>query len=138
MARKDKFHDHVKEALIKDGWTITHDPYLVKVGSPTFKIDLGAEKVLAAEKGNLKIAVEIKSFIKLSFFTAFYEAIGKFLSYDEALEIREPERKLYLAVPQSTFETNFEEPIVQSVARKQNLRLIIYNPDEKTIVKWIN
>jgi XisH protein len=28
---KDIFHEIVKEALIKDGWTITHDPYQVKM-----------------------------------------------------------------------------------------------------------
>ena len=27
---KDIFHDAVKYALEKDGWTITHDPYLLK------------------------------------------------------------------------------------------------------------
>jgi XisH protein len=29
MAR-DIYHEHVKEALIKDGWTVTHDPYLFR------------------------------------------------------------------------------------------------------------
>lgn len=26
MPVRDRYHDHVKHALIKDGWTITHDP----------------------------------------------------------------------------------------------------------------
>ncbi|MEM1122330.1 MAG: element excision factor XisH family protein, partial [Bacteroidota bacterium] len=26
MAAKDIFHETVKEALVKDGWIITHDP----------------------------------------------------------------------------------------------------------------
>lgn len=26
MPRKDKYHDQVKRALEKDGWTISHDP----------------------------------------------------------------------------------------------------------------
>lgn len=29
---KDLFHDCVKEALIKDGWNITDDPYELRVG----------------------------------------------------------------------------------------------------------
>ncbi len=27
MARRDIYHDTVKRALQKDGWTITHDPF---------------------------------------------------------------------------------------------------------------
>lgn len=60
---KDLFHDVVKTALIKDGWHITDDPFFMKVGGVDFFIDLGAEKIIAAERDNQKIAVEIKSFI---------------------------------------------------------------------------
>ncbi len=59
---KDMFHDAVKRALQKEGWLITHDPYPIKIGSIRLFIDLGAERVIAAEQGNDKIAVEIKSF----------------------------------------------------------------------------
>ena len=30
MAKRDLYHNHVKHALIKDGWTITHDPFPLK------------------------------------------------------------------------------------------------------------
>jgi hypothetical protein len=32
MPAKDIYHDHVKEALEKDGWTITDDPYKLEYG----------------------------------------------------------------------------------------------------------
>jgi hypothetical protein len=63
---KDLFHDAVRNALIKDGWQITDDPFFLKVGGVEFYIDLGAEKLIAAERNNEKIAVEIKSFINPS------------------------------------------------------------------------
>ena len=50
MPAKDIFHDPFKTALLKDGWTVTHDPYSLKVGRKDLFIDLGAEKLLAAEK----------------------------------------------------------------------------------------
>ena len=50
MSAKDKFHDSVKTALIKDGWTITADPLQIKLGDIDAYIDLGAEKLLTAEK----------------------------------------------------------------------------------------
>ncbi len=76
MSRKDKFHDHVREALEKDGWEITHDPYMLTLLDDTgrkrdYPIDLGAENILAAERGNVKIAVEIKTFGGSSTITDF-------------------------------------------------------------------
>lgn len=56
----------MKNSLVKDGWTITHDPYTVKYGGVRVHADLGAEKLIAAERGPDPIAVEIKSFIGAS------------------------------------------------------------------------
>ena len=39
---KDRFHDAVKTALEKEGWTIIADPYEVSVGDVDFEIDLAA------------------------------------------------------------------------------------------------
>ncbi len=63
---RDIYHDNFKNALIKDGWIITHDPYMLKWGLKDLYIDLGAQKLLAAEKQEQKIAVEIKSFVSPS------------------------------------------------------------------------
>lgn len=67
MPAKDLYHEAVKNALIKDGWTITHDPLRLRLrrGKSLF-VDLGAERLLAAERGAEKIAVEVKSFARAS------------------------------------------------------------------------
>ncbi len=104
---KDKFHEVVKIALEKDNWIITHDPYPLQAGNFDLAIDLGAEKVLAAEKENSKIAVEIKSFLGASKITQFYGAIGQFITYRFALNIQEAERILYLAVDSDVYENFF-------------------------------
>ena len=63
MSARDKFHEAVKQGLNKEGWTITHDPLRLKFGEEDkISIDLGAERVLGAEKAGEKIAVEDKSF----------------------------------------------------------------------------
>lgn len=49
-----------------DGWTITDDPFEVSSLIADLKVDLAAEKIIAAEKGPDKIAVEIKSFLEKS------------------------------------------------------------------------
>jgi hypothetical protein len=60
---KDLFHNAVRVALQKENWVITDDPLKIETGGAKFEIDLGAERLLAAERGNEKIAVEIKTFL---------------------------------------------------------------------------
>jgi hypothetical protein len=81
MPAKDLLHNCVKNALIKDGWTITDDPFRLKYKGRKLYVDLGAERILAAEKGNRKIAVEIKSFVGHSEMNDLENALGQFISY---------------------------------------------------------
>ena len=101
MSARDIFHQQVKRALSKEGWSITHDPYWIKLAGSDMNvyIDLAAEQVLAAEKEGVKIAVEIKSFLGTSFLSDFHAALGQYLDYRVALKQKEPERGLFLAVP---------------------------------------
>jgi predicted RecB family endonuclease len=78
MAR-DLFHSVVKDALIKEGWQITHDPFPVDDGDVQMQIDLGAERLIAATKDQEKIAVEVKSFINLSAISEFHIAVPSLL-----------------------------------------------------------
>jgi len=71
MSAKDIYHDVVCDALDNDGWTITHDPLEFRIGV-LLRIDLGAEKIIRAEKGSTKIAVEVKSFLNTSVLGAIY------------------------------------------------------------------
>ena len=112
---KDLFHQAVKQALTKDGWTITNDPLTIRIDRVKLEIDLGAEKVFAAEKNGQKIAVEVKSFINPSAINDFHNALGQFLNYRLALHMTESNRTLYLAVPIDIFNTFFQERFTQAV-----------------------
>jgi XisH protein len=138
MSRKDRFHQAVKNALEKDGWTITHDPLSLKIGTLRLQVDLGAEKLIAAQKDNQKIAVEIKSFLRTSKITDFYQAFGQFLPYKVALKRIEPERVIYLAIPNSTYEELFGEILIQDLLEEYPVKLIIYNPEKEEVQSWIN
>jgi hypothetical protein len=135
MAR-DIFHKAVKNALVKDGWTITHDPYELAVGGVEMYIDLGAEQLIGAEREDKKIAVEIKSFTTPSLIYEFHTAHGQFLDYRYALEEEDPKRVLYLAVPDKIYTVFFSLKFIQNVVERSQLRLLIYNPNEETIVLW--
>ncbi len=133
---RDKFHNAVKHGLEKDGWTITDDPLRIRSGRVDMQIDLGAERLLAATKGNEKIAVEIKSFTNPSNISEFHTALGQFLNYQVALEERNSEFNLFLAVPIGTFRTFFSLPFVQTVVKRFQLSLLVYDPSEEVILEW--
>ena len=117
MPARDIYHDTVKNALIKDGWTITHDPLTLKLGSSQLFVDLGAEQVIGAEKGLRKIAVEIKTFRGSSDMRDLEQAIGQYVLYRIFLRRVEPDRELYLAVPQDVVEKVFSEDYGQGFVK---------------------
>ena len=69
---------------------ITHDRLHVRWGKKDMYVDLGAEQILAAEKGSRKIAVEVKSFLGLSEVADLEQAIGQYTVYHEVLFRVEP------------------------------------------------
>ena len=137
MAR-DRFHYEFKEALEKEGWDITHDPLYLKIGQIPVHIDLGAERLIAAQKANEKIAIEIKTFGHSSFITALYEALGKYIVYRKVLKILQPYRTLYLGVPNDIYQRFQAEQLVKSIFEEINIKLVLYDSLDKKIIGWIN
>lgn len=137
MAAKDRFHQVVKTALIKDGWDVTHDPLQIKVGGVDMEIDLGAERLLAAERAGEKIAVEIKSFLaSASAISEFHMALGQFINYRAALRREERDRVLYLAVPDLTYNSFFQLDFPASMIQENAVKLIVYSIKLEQIVLW--
>ncbi|NEO63102.1 MAG: fatty-acid synthase [Moorea sp. SIO4G2] len=138
MPAKDIYHDTVKNALIKDGWTITNDPLSLKIGKKDIYIDLGAEKILVAEKQGQKIAVEVKSFVSSSEIEDLKNALGQYILYDKVLKRQLSERLLYLAIREVIFNRLFTEEIGQILLEDNTLKIIVFDPKEEVIIKWIN
>jgi XisH protein len=134
---KDIYHDYVREALVKEGWTITHDPYSMKDYDPGWEIDLGAEKLIAAEKGTDKIAVEIKTFGAESFAYEFHRVLGQYLNYAAGLETIDPQRRLFVAVPVEIYESEFQRKGIRISIEKYKVSLLIFNVLTKTVEQWI-
>ena len=137
MPAKDIYHDTVKNSLVKDGWTVTHDPLKLKWGKKDLFIDLGAEQLLAAQKEESKIAIEIKSFVGRSDVADLENALGQYVLYHDILEEVSPERVLYLAIRDAIFQDLFEEPIGKLLLNKRRVKLIVFDPDKEEILRWI-
>ena len=136
---KDIYHETVKTALIKDGWKVTDDPLTLAVGGRNVYVDLGAEKLFAAEKEGRRIAVEVKSFVRPSPVRDLENALGQYVLYRGVLKesIVHRDRTLYLAIQNIVFIDFFEEKIARIAIRQNQLKLLIFNADAKEVVQWI-
>ncbi len=134
---KDYFHDTVKRALEKDGWKITDDPFIIRDGKVALAVDLAAEKLIAAERGTQKIAVEIKSFLG-SIVNEFNSALGQYLGYLQIIHKKEPDRLLYLAIPVDVNTEIMRIGYYTDLIDKYKLQLIVYDPNREVISEWIN
>lgn len=116
---------------------MTHDPLQIKVGSVEMEIDLGAERLLAAERGSEKIAVEVKSFLaSASAISEFHTALGQFINYRAALRREDPDRILYLAVPDLIYNNFFQLDFPASMLQENTVKLVVYNIQLEQVVLW--
>lgn len=139
---KDIFHLAVHSALQKDGWVITHDPYEIKTDllelfDTRMKIDLGAEKLIAATKGSEKIAVEVKSLLGPSLIYDLHNLVGQFFNYQIGLDAQEPDRVLFVAIPQMAYEKLEGQEFFKRVVQRSNMHILVFEPENQTIVLWI-
>jgi XisH protein len=137
MPARDLFHNIVKAALQKEGWLITHDPLHLDLPDIEVYVDLGAEQLLAAEREGKKIAVEIKTFAGTSTISEFHTAVGQFMNYRFLLCKLQPERTLWLAVPNETYESFFRRQTIQEMIASYQFKLAVYDPDKEVIEQWI-
>ena len=139
MPRKDKIHDIVRAALEKDGWTITHDPFRIRLTQDDkyLDADLAAERLLVASNGGERIVVEVKTLDELSIFTSFYTALGQYLAYRNALLAAQLDYELYLAVSTLGYKRLFSINLIQSLLAEHQVKLIVVKVDEEKVTQWI-
>jgi hypothetical protein len=137
VPRRDMYHDCVRRALVRDGWTITHDPLVIPFRRTDLYVDLGAESSLGAEKEGQKVAVEIKSFLGASEILDLEQALGQYRLYRFALSRREPERSCFLAISHDTYEDLFTDIEMLELTAAEDVRLLVFDPVEESIAKWI-
>lgn len=137
MPRKDSYHDIVRLALIKDGWKITDDPFLIGFRGTLLFADLGAEKVTGINRRS-KISIEVKVMDEPGRFAKFECAVGQYVVYRRLMLSLQLRRDLYLAVSQSVFINFFQKrPAVMEVVSGEKICLLIFDPLKKEIVQWI-
>jgi hypothetical protein len=138
MPKLDIIHNAVKNALIKDGWLITDDPYVIQYRRTVLYADLGAERPIAVERDGQKLVVEVKSFIGASKIQDLKEALGQYDIYRYLLEETAPDRKLYIAISEVAYNTFFTQDVTQLILNRHQLPIIVVDIEIEEIMQWIN
>jgi hypothetical protein len=146
MPQRDTIHDIVRQALVKQDWEITNDPYVISFGERFLFIDLAANRktmdksavrLIGAKRGQQQIAIEIKEFRGQSAIADLEQAIGQYVLYRLLLQQVDPARDLYLAVAKITFEAIFSEPIGELVLDALPLKLLVIDIETVEVEQWI-
>lgn len=136
MSARDSFHEAVKQALIKDNW-MNIAPLVLRYGATKLEIDLGAERVFVAQKDNIQIEIEVKSFSTASVVYEFHQAIGQYIHYRMVLRQAQPERIPYLALPDEIYERFFQTQFFRDSLEENQVRLLLVNPNLEEVTQWI-
>lgn len=138
MPRKDLIHDAVKNALVKDGWTITNDPFRIVYGDTDVYADLRITKTEADTTLQRALVIEIKGFTQTSPIHDLEVALGQYELYRIYLKHVAPNEKLYLAISAVTYEVQFARPAFAVIVEDKRLPLLIVHIEREEIVRWIN
>lgn len=138
MPRKDRIHDAVKKALIKDGWTITDDPFRIHYEDADVYADLRVEKLDNEASAHRALIIEIKSFLDPSAIHNLGTAIGQIVTYRSLLKVIAPQDTLYLAIDSGIYRSQFQRKSFQLVMQDNRIPLVVVALEEEEIVTWIN
>jgi len=130
MPAKDTYQNAVKNALIKDGWTITADPYPIKYEEVKLVADLASRK--------RQIVIEIKSFLSRSPMREFETALGQYLIYKTFLSINQPNCEIYLAIGKDIYQKFFEQVAIQLILKTYQVSLLVVDLNLEEIIQWTN
>jgi hypothetical protein len=136
MPARDAIHEAVRNALVKDGSTITDDPYIIAYDDLMLLADLAAERTLAAERNGEKAVIEAKSFSSGSETREFETALGQYLIYRVLAAEIESGRRVYLAIASSVFDNFFARPAIQLIIRECRVTLVVVDLDSEELVQW--
>jgi hypothetical protein len=138
MPAKDIYHNAVRFALVKDGWEILTEDYSLEYGGDRLYVDIAAEKPIAAAKQGQKILVEVKSFLGRSFINDLERAVGQYIVYRDILIETALDFDLYLAITQGTYKRYFQRQLAQMIINRNQVKLLIVDPESEVIVEWID
>ncbi|MCB9461451.1 MAG: fatty-acid synthase [Anaerolineaceae bacterium] len=133
MPAKDRYHNVVVEALTKAGWSVDNEQVMLIMKERWLWIDLQAHR----DDANI-ILVEVKGFENMPSPVAYLASVvGQYVLYQTALDYLEVDYPLYLAVPVDAADGVLQEALSQQVIKRVNMKLVVFDPVQKEILRWM-
>jgi hypothetical protein len=134
LPAKDRHHDTVIRALIKDGWKITGEQVKLIVEDRYLWIDIEAAKTTS----DLIVLVEVKEFDDVeSPIETLASAIGKYFLYRAVLAETKIKTPLYMAVTQTAYQGILSEKIGVLAVSLADVAILVFDPEQEEIIQWI-
>jgi hypothetical protein len=119
----------VVRALQKDGWRIAEEQYLIATDERYVYVDLRIVRQINGTRREM-LLVEVKCFPETSAITTeLYSAIGQYLVYRAMLLEVGGGIPIYLAIPDTIYQHEFDSAI-QRCIRDSQIRLVVINLDK--------
>jgi hypothetical protein len=95
-----------------------------------------AEKFIIANKGNIKILVEVKPLKNRSLLYDFHAAIGQYIDYQGIINDENLDQSLYLATSDTVFNEMQQKPFYERRLVENHVKLIIVDIQKEIILEW--
>ena len=67
----------------------------------------------------------------------FYQALGQYIVYRNALILNGIQSPVFLSVPAPTFQNHFTQPLIQAIRRDIQLNVVVVDLDKEEVIQWI-
>jgi hypothetical protein len=139
MPAIDHCEAQVIRAFEKANWVVTHQPFAIRVHQQRAGYVYADLRLRHQADKQTVIVVEVKCFgNNRTFLDDFYQAVGQYVSYRNALHLNNIENPVYLSIPLKTFETAFQIPLVQAVLADMQMKCVVIDLNKEEIVQWIS
>ena len=137
MPAIDRCEEQVVRALEKSGWLITHQPFAIRINKSRAGYVYADLRLRQKTNNQMIIVVEVKCFDSTrTQLDEFYQAVGQYVSYRNALTINDIHLPVYLSVPLSVYTTFFQIPLIVTVINDVGIKLVVVDLEKEEIIQW--
>lgn len=139
MPAIDQCEEQVVRALEKSGWLVTHRPFAIRINKSRAGYVYADLRLREEINNQTIIVVEVKCFASSrTQLDEFYQAVGQYMTYRNALAINDIRFPVYLSVPQSVYTTFFQIPLIVAVVAEAQIKLVVVDLGKEEVVEWIS
>ncbi|MCI0709173.1 MAG: XisH family protein [Chloroflexi bacterium] len=137
MPAIDLCEQQVIRALQKDDWLVTQQPVPIRIDKSCAGYIYADLRLRQRQGGQSVIVVEVKCFTsKRTPLEEFYQAVGQYVVYRNALALNDTHIPVYLSVPVQVYQTFFKLPLIQSVINDMQVNLVVIDLDKEEVIQW--